>query len=432
MAIHITQIGKHKFICGLFWQSLSRPRELLKEAASLGRKIDSDLMVLLREHTTAQAGFAQTRDGARRMHYSLAAAVSKTLLTEGVHYNGQKQPVHDWLGAFKLPDGLWAYFAVRDANFLPNGDFAGTKEEVMERLHGDYGLGGWNAVIGDAELEDYGFHNFSAKRIEELIPHKKNGQIRTHRWWGLRPIDPSRKRGQIAVLAFVALALAVGGGYYWNQYQKRKAEEERARAIEAARLRLLKDASRPADRPWPGKPTPSVAARACLQNFSHRNVGGWRLEQYQCSVNQASYTWARQGSTIAFLLEQVPDAVVDMSGNKATYSLPLKIETGKNEDLIQRKDLLNGLMGRLQLLRLAAKIEQMRESPPPASSRRGNSRDAQQKAAPPPWKVFSYSLDTGSLPPAEVAALLSQPGVRLDRMSFNGEVWSLEGVMYAK
>ena len=148
MATHITQIGKHKFICGLFWQSLSRPRELVKEATELARKIDSDLMVLRKDHATAQAGFAQTRDGARKMVYSLGAAVSKTLALEGANYDGQTQPAHNWLGAFKLPDGMWAYFAVRDANFLPNGDFAGTKEEVIERLHGDYGLGGWNVVIG--------------------------------------------------------------------------------------------------------------------------------------------------------------------------------------------------------------------------------------------------------------------------------------------
>ena len=73
MSVHITQIGKHKFICGLFWQSLSRPRELLKEAAELAKKIDSDLMILRRDQATAQAGFAHTRDGARRNYYSLGA-----------------------------------------------------------------------------------------------------------------------------------------------------------------------------------------------------------------------------------------------------------------------------------------------------------------------------------------------------------------------
>src|SRR6476469_4695698 len=122
MAIHITEIGKHRFICGLFWQSLSRPRELMKEATALAKKIDSDLMVLRKDYATAQAGFAQSKDGARRKVYSLAAAVSKTLALKGAFYDGEKQRVHNWLGAFKLPDGKWAYFAVRDANFLPNGD----------------------------------------------------------------------------------------------------------------------------------------------------------------------------------------------------------------------------------------------------------------------------------------------------------------------
>jgi len=130
-------------------------------------------MIIRKDHATAQAGYAHTRDGANGVMYSLGAVISKTLAKEGAFYDGQKQPAHNWLGAFKLPDGMWAYFAVRDANFLPSGDFAGSKEEVLDRLHGDYGLGGWNVVVGDAELEDYGFHNFNSKTIEELIPHKK-------------------------------------------------------------------------------------------------------------------------------------------------------------------------------------------------------------------------------------------------------------------
>src|SRR5687768_9872945 len=125
MALHITQIDKHKFVCGLFWQALSRPRELVKEAKDLARKIDSDLMVLRIDHTAAQAGFAHSRDGIRKGAYSLAAVISKTLAVEGAYYDGERQPVHNWLGAFKLGDGKWAYFAVRDASFLPNGDFAG-------------------------------------------------------------------------------------------------------------------------------------------------------------------------------------------------------------------------------------------------------------------------------------------------------------------
>ena len=79
MGIHIIQIDKARFVCGLFWQSLSRPRELQREAVELGRKIGSDLMVVRRDQSTAQAGYAQSSDGAARTLYSLGAAVSKTV-----------------------------------------------------------------------------------------------------------------------------------------------------------------------------------------------------------------------------------------------------------------------------------------------------------------------------------------------------------------
>ena len=429
MAIHITQIGKHKFICGLFWQSLSRPRELMKEAADLAKKIDADLMVLLRDNTTAQAGFAQTREGARRMVFSLAAAVSKTLMLEGVHSDGETRTVHDWLGAFKLPDGKWAYFAVRDGSFLPNGDFAGTKEEVMERLHGDYGLGGWNAVIGDAELEDYGFHNFNARRIEDLIPHKKNGQLRVHRWWGLRPVTLKFAPGPVIAVASLSLLLAAGGIVYWKQYQRQKEEEARDRAIEAMRQKMLGTAPAAPSRPWPAKPTPLAAARACFQKFTHVTAGGWSLDNYVCTANQVSYTWSRQGSTVDFLLAQVPSAVIDISGDKASYSAPLKLETGNDEPLLDYKKLVEPLLSRLQLLNLPLRIAQVQAPQPPGQA---NSGPRPEDGPRPEWQTFSFTLNAGGLPPTDIAALLNRPGVRLDRIAYQQGAWLLEGVMYAK
>ncbi len=434
MATHITQIGKHKFTCGLFWQSLSRPRELRKEAKGLARKIDSDLMVLIRDHATAQAGFAQTRDGARRMTYSLAAAVSNTLKQEGGYYDGSVQPVHDWLGAFRLPDGMWAYFAVRDANFLPNGDFAGTKEEVLDRLHGDYGLGGWNMVVGDAELEEYGFHNFNARRIEELIPHKKNGQINVQRWWALRPVERKISRRTLAVAGALTALVGIGGAMYWHQYQQKKEAEQRERAIEAARQKMMRNAPSAIPHPWPDKPAPLAAARACFDKFSHLAAGGWQLDAYECANGRASFTWSRQDSTIDFLLAQIPHASIDLNGDKATYSEPLQLEPSKDDTLLEHKKLLAPLVSQLQLLKLVPKIAKM-PVPAPAPSKRIaiHGLGAKRTPLPPPdWQAFSFSLPIGGLPPIEVATILDRPGVRLEKIAYKHGTWSIEGVMYAK
>jgi hypothetical protein len=387
-------------------------------------------MVLRKDHATAQAGFAQSRDGARRMTYSLGAAVSKTLALEGANYDGQKQPAHNWLGAFKLPDGMWAYFAVRDANFLPNGDFAGTKAEVLDRLHGDYGLGGWNVVIGDAELEEYGFHNFNAKRIEDLIPHQKNGQIRIHRWWALRPVKS--KIGWLPIVAISAFAiLLAGGGYvYWKQVQHKKAEEQRMRDIEAARQKMLGKAVSTLPHPWLSMPAPQSIAQACLQKFTHIAPGGWLLDDYLCSAGSVSYAWSRQDSSIDFLLAQAPKANVDLTGNKASLTEPLQLAAGGDDALLDQKNLLEPLVSRLQLMHISPRIVKVPPPAPPPQSVMPGSQPPE--AAKPDWQTFSFSMNTGGLPLTDAAIILSRPGIRLNKLSYHDGEWSIEGVMYAK
>jgi hypothetical protein len=432
MSIHITQIGKHRFICGLFWQSLSRPRELAKEAAELAKKIDSDLMILRKDHATAQAGFAHTRDGARRMMYSLGAVVSKTIALEGAHYDGQKQPAHNWLGAFKLPDGLWAYFAVRDANFLPNGDFAGSKEAVLDRLHGDYGLGGWNVVIGDAELEDYGFHNFNVKSIEELIPRKKDGQIKTYRWWKLLAVEKQSSRAQLLLIAIVTLILIGGTGYAWRQYQFNKEQKLQAEAIAAAQQRLLgKGGAATLPHPWRSQPLPYLTVAACLQKFVHRVAGGWQLVDYSCTNSSVNYSWSRQDSTLEFLREQIPNAVIDMSGDKASLTESLQLADGGDEKLLALRELMEPTMARLQLMNIGLRVSKVAAPPvaPPQTTLPG----AQEPQAPQAdWQSYSFIVSAAGWSPGDIVTILSQPGIRINNLSYRNGEWSIEGNMYAK
>lgn len=422
MSLHITQIGKHKFVCGLFWQALSRPRDLVKEAKDLARKIDSDLMVLRIDHTAAQAGFAHSREGARKGLYSLAAVVSKTLAVEGAYYDGERQPVHNWLGAFKLSDGKWVYLAVRDASFLPNGDFAGSREEVLERLHSDYGLGGWNAVIGDEELEEHGFHNFNARSIDSLLPRKKDGSIRIYKWWMLRPVKntlPWRLIGAAAAMAIVA----VGGAAYWKQYQQRQAQLRQQQAIEAARLAELGKAAPSAlPPPWTGNPMPQELTKACVDQMRFLTPGGWELASYECTLSTATHTWNRAESSVAFLLEQVPDAQVEESGNKARYVQTLSVAAGDSEALLEVRQILPQLLSAMQLLHLAFRISPL---PPPVAP-------PDSPAAPPYWKGYAFSVTAGGIAPTEVARILTHPGVRIEKLVYIGGAWTIDGVMYGK
>ncbi|WP_050468522.1 type 4b pilus protein PilO2 [Herbaspirillum chlorophenolicum] len=421
MAGYITTLEKHKFVCGLFWQSLSKPRELNREAAELGRRIDSDLMVVRMDHTTAQAGFAQTRDGIKRGMYSLAAVVSKTLAIEGAFYDGEQQPVHNWLGAFKLPDGHWVYFAVRDANFLPNGDFAGTKEEVLDRLHNDYALGGWNVVLGEDELRSFGFHNFQPRDIKSFIPQRPDGSIRIHKWWGMRQIGGRPSWVPMAAAAAVIGAVALGGTYGWKIYQQKKEEREREIAMQQVRERLMREAS-VAARPWAKKASPVSLMQSCQKQFTHPTAGGWVLESYTCTQEAQTYAWGRGMSTVAMLREQMPDAVVEATGERASYARPLKLQAPQNEDLKDTRETLEPLLSRLQMMGVPIKVS---TAPTPQL----NTSDQQWQ---PNWRSYLFKLVAGGMEPLEIAEILNRPGVRVDKVVYQGSQWIMEGTIYAK
>lgn len=426
MSSHLIQFGKYRFVCGLFWQSLSRPRELRKEAAELAKKVGCDMVVLRQEYSTAQAGLLHSGGAASRAgQYSLAAAVASKLARDGASYDGENQPVHNWLAAFRLPDEQWVYFAVRDANFLPNGDFLGSKEEVFERLHGDYGLGGWNMVIGDAELEDYGFHNFAEKKIEELLGLNGKGKMRVEAGWMLRPVQTRLlRKTQLAIvggIAFVVLASLFG----WTQYQARLASAQAAEQAELQRQAAQRRAALAAPpQPWVHAPSALSVAQACVQHLQHQTAGGWMLSEYGCGPGQVRYAWTRQDATVDLLLAHMPAATIDIGGDLATYVLPLSLPARGEETLIAAEKLLPALQSRLQLIGVSLKLSFV--PPPPPSPDGANGTLA------PDWRTYAYSIGSGAMPPLEVAAVLGAPGVQLDKLSYRAGSWFLEGVIHAK
>ena len=430
MALHTLQIGKTRFVCGLFWQSLSRPRDLWKEACQLASKIDADFMVLRKDQAMAQAGYASSGDGAKRGQQSLAAIISKTIAIEGAHYDGHQQPAHNWLCAFKLPDDFWAYCAVRDANFLPNGDFAGSREEVLDRLQGDYALGGWNVVIGEPELEQYGFHNFNAKTLDTLLPKHKDGQLHVRTWSGLRPVKTTISP-RIAIAAgagSVLLAAGIGLSFY-HQHQKKEQEKELAMA--AARARLSAASSRQSDnRPWLAKPLALDFARACLAKLDPITAGGWQLDRLVCQTNKVDYSWTSNGANVRYLLEKIPTAVVDDSGKQATSVKALELKANGKDVLLASNLILRNLLESSQSLGVVLKLAPVvTAAAPPVPVR------PQPDSAPVPiidWKTYTLSADLGTLTPLMASTLISQQGVRLNRISWSSGNWLIEGVVYAK
>jgi len=429
MSAQVIQIGRQRFVVGLFWQSLSRRNELRAEAVELAKKLKFDLMVLRIDRGGAAAGYANTRDGFAPGHLSLGAMVSRAIALEGAFYNGRRQPAPNWLGAFALPDGRWAYFAVRDHAFMPNGDWVGTREEVLERLHTDYAWGGWNVVIGELELEKQGFQNFQPKRLDDLLP-RRGGRPRTERWWALRPIE-RRLSPRAALVAAAVVCIAGGGAFAYWHHRAKVEDEQREAALERVRAELAarQAKSGPVVPPWAALPDAVGFARACATRFGRLAPGGWRLDRYECTPDAAHYTWARNGSNVRYLLAEEPDAIVDTDGERATLEVPLAAPKAGDTPLVDDSVVRTQLLARLQWLDAVAKLDPLL---PDQAARAPLANLAQQAAAAVGWRAYRLNASLGGVAPPEFVRAIDVPGLRVQRLAYQNNQWTLEGVLYAK
>jgi Pilin accessory protein (PilO) len=428
MAALIIEIRRRKYVCGLFWQSLSQPRELKAEAVELARKLNFDLLVLRKDLGVAQAGFASTREGAHKGMLSLGAIVATALAVKGFQHDRRQQPATSWLGAFRLDDDRWAYFAVRDESFLPQGDFAGTRAEVLERLYADYGLGGWSAVIGDPELAEHGFHHFNPVTLDDILPQSQGRRLWLASAWELVPVE--RSHLPVLVAGGVAvLAIAIVAALFW--YCQREAEERlaRERAMLTAQQRLAAEqATLVPPPPWLGRPAPSDLARACSERLELLSPGGWRLDEYTCTETQRSYAWSRADSNVSYLLEHAPGAVVELGAEKARLAEPMSVKAAPNEEAVPASQLLPDLASRFQQLGLRLAVKAPAALPQPAAL-----PGVRQFTPPVPlWRAYAFSLQSDGLPLVELASALSQPAVRVKTMTYRQGEWFVEGVAYAK
>ncbi|HEY4350795.1 MAG TPA: type 4b pilus protein PilO2 [Paraburkholderia sp.] len=429
MPTQIIQIDRQRFVCGLFWQSLSRRHELRKEGIELAKKLNFELMVLRIDRGVAAAGFANTREGAQAGVPSLGVIVSKTVAIEGAFYDGRQQSAPNWLGAFKLPDGQWAYFAVRDGSFLPNGDWIGNSDEVFERLNSDYALGGWNVVIGDSEIERMGFHNFYPRRIEELLGRRRGQRAPIPRWSRLRPVSHRVSWRRLALVTGV-LACALLGAFVWLAHRRHVFEAERARLFDAARARFAQEAATHRGvevHPWATLPAPSRFARACVEHFTQLAPGGWELEHFVCQPGRVEYLWSRNGSTAGLLLAREPLALFDSAGEHASLSQPVPMGAGADDTLLAHTGVNARLLSRFQLLDMPLTLAPLPESAP-AGALSPLGRPARPVHA---WHAWRLQATLGAMPPVALAQYLDEPGVRLDKLTYQAGTWSAQGVVYA-
>src|SRR5260363_358108 len=73
--VKVLRVNGKPFVCGLFWQPLTRPRAYMKEAREIGKR-ESMEIVAIRRSTIIQAGFVAKHQGALKGMVSMAAALA--------------------------------------------------------------------------------------------------------------------------------------------------------------------------------------------------------------------------------------------------------------------------------------------------------------------------------------------------------------------
>ena len=413
--LHIFEYGGKKFVSGLFWQVLSRPRDLKKEARELAKQLNFDY-VLLRTGYLPQAGFGAKEDGCISGLASLAAIVSKAM---DMANHGDS-----WMAAFELPDGKFAYVAVRDGGFLANGDFAGTRDEVLERMTEDYSVGRWDKIIAP---QDFNFPDSIEKPFDSFLP-TRNGKVMFLRWWKLDPIKAEIPVKKILAAA-IAVVLVVGVVGGWLYYKKAQEELENQRALAEMQARLaeqMRQAEVIQIPPWAQLPLTSEFVQTCEASISDlpRYAAGWSLGSAGCSLEGMEGIYERgPGGTVKAIHEALPIGIkTDLRGESGIVMEHFQFDLSRNDDVLPLAESMARLQTNLQSLGLAFQVADQEN--------KGNVPGV-TTAATEHYRIHKFSL-TSVLSPSEIVEAFDVPGVRLNKLVYKQSEWAIEGVLYAK
>jgi len=124
-------------------------------------------------------------------------------------------------------------------------------------------------------------------------------------------------------------------------------------------------------------------------------------------------------------LHEVPKAKIDLSGEQASHAETISPASGRDEELIDADALLAVLHSKTQALGASFQVH----AAPAVPAKNGLSN---QELPPPPWRNLNFKLSLYGMPVIESAAILSQSGVRMDKLTYRDGSWLIEGVIYAK
>jgi len=429
VAPHLFNIEGKTYVFGLFWQPLSgaTPAERSKEISNLAQQLSFDLVVV-RYSSMYCVGFAKSSQTLKVGVFSAAAIISKAVEVE--------MKVRDFIFVSPLPDGQWAYVAQRDGVILPDGDKVfpsedGARAALLEHMS----LGDWPLIIAPAI---WGIRGSVERDFLGMLPRRKNGKIKVHKWWRLMPVDPRRaaftaNAGKIVVIAVITIVV-IGGFLFYRKWKNERDARLAAEAAAAAARQAGAAAQvvRP-ENPWKSQPLAGDMVRACLATLSRQRLfpGNWDLVSVECSGGQLKVSWKpRQGGWIKHLREIEPSATIAVDGSLASMSVPLpNLETGYDEEAPVQEERLIQMYAAAQAYGVTFRAEVFNPPAPPVLP--GQEPQVKQVF----WREIRWNAE-GVVFPDVVLAALDGPGFRMTTMRaqwVNGNfVWTMEGTQYVQ
>lgn len=431
MSQHSTvQIGKHTFVGGLTWVSLSKPREFKREAISTAIKFSGDCYVIHSGSGTTQVGIGVSADGAAPRQLSLAATIATLVAENGPTIVGRGQRLNDWIGVFAITEELFAFVAVRDGAIMPNGDFLGSFNEAVDQLEHSYGIGGWTAVLGTPDIGANNYHNFNPVDLNALLP-VKNGRIAKADRFALLSVKSRLDAKRLALLGAVGI-VALGSALTWWK-QSRDAQIQADIAAKQAELAALigqapKRKSAEYPKRWQSRPAAAAVINVCLDQFKHLRPGGWFVDTYVCSEFQSETLFVRGTSRTSFIKDVLPMAVLDPSGEKAVLTVAHSLQAQDNSSLPTFEDLRTRAASIWQGMNVAYQItEGKMPEPPPMTTEEAANTDMMA----PQWREHAFTVGPTVYGPNQMRASMGSEGVRLTRLIYKDQKWTYEGVIYA-
>lgn len=113
----VISAGGKSLVSGLYWQTLSQPQKVMKEAREIGKRDGMDIVAIRRLPTIIQAGFVRKQAGVQKGMFSLASIVADLLLRK----EGQST-LDPLIAAFAVGDGRFAIVAFKDGGVVPDSD----------------------------------------------------------------------------------------------------------------------------------------------------------------------------------------------------------------------------------------------------------------------------------------------------------------------